>query len=319
MTEAPNSETRTEPVTNTPSTFPSALKRADRLLSPLDRAVLAYLAYIPLITLIFGRPLGNYTPIFINNALIAALVALIVRYFPLGRNRVGDIIRLAYPALLFGYFYMQTGALMTLVYPEFFDPWFVTWEAGALGTNPTLWLDRNFLTTPASWWVTEFLSMCYFSYYIMFPATLIPLLALRKNKLIQEILTACLITFAVSFNLFWLFPLEGPRWHFAEVYEHAVTGAVFRPLVDFVIAGGAVRGGCMPSTHTGVALVVLVYLFREYRKWFWVGLPLVIGIGAGAVYGRFHYVTDIIVGAAIAAICVWFTMRYYPRWTSQSN
>lgn len=315
MREATDSEARTAPTTNTAS----VMKRPNRTLSPLDWAVFAYLAYIPLITLIFGRPLGDYAPIFVNNALVAALVALIVRYVPLGRNRLSDIIRLIYPALLFGYFYTQTGGLMTLVYPEFFDPWFVAWEAETLGTNLTIWLDRNFLAAPSAWWVTEFLSMCYFSYYIMFPATLIPLLALRRNRLIQEILTACLITFAVSFNLFWLFPLEGPRWHFAEVYEHALSGAVFRPLVDFVIANGAVRGGCMPSTHTGVALVVLVYLYREYRTWFWVGLPLVIGIGAGAVYGRFHYITDIFVGVAIAAGCVWFTIRFYPRWTSQSN
>lgn len=302
-----------------PCAATSEQRKPNRMLSPVDRAVFAYLAYVPLIILIFGRPLGSYTPIFITNALVASLVWLIVRYFPLGRNRTSDIIRLVYPALLFGYFYTQTGALINLVYPEFFDPWFVTWEAGILGNNPTLWLDRNFLASPSARWVTELLSLSYFSYYLMFPATLIPLLALRRNKLIQEILTASLITFAVSFNLFWFFPLEGPRWHFSDVYIHDITGAVFRPLVDFVITKGAVHGGCMPSTHTGVALVVLVYLFREYRTWFWAGLPLVVGIGAGAVYGRFHYITDIIVGAAIAALCVWFTIRCYPRWTARSE
>ncbi len=314
MTRETDSKARAAPISTT-----SLLKLLRQRLDPVDWAVFAYLAYIPLITLIFGRPLEDYSSIFVKNALVAILVALVVFYLPLGRGRVTDIVRLVYPAVLFGYFYTQTGALMTLVYPEFFDPWFVAWEAKTLGTNPTVWLDRNFLAAPVARWVTEFLSMCYFSYYIMFPATLIPLLALRKNRLIQEILTASVITFAVSFNLFWFFPLEGPRWHFAEVYNHDISGVLFRPLVDFMIDNGAVRGGAMPSTHTGLALVVLVYLFREYRKWFWVGLPLLVGLGAGAVYGRFHYVTDIFVGVAIAAICVWFTIRYYPRWTFQST
>ncbi|MFQ5607232.1 MAG: phosphatase PAP2 family protein [Candidatus Zixiibacteriota bacterium] len=287
-----------------------------RALSPVDRVVFGYLAYIPLVVLVLGRPLADYSDVFLKNSLVAVAVALIVRFLPLGRHRLTDIIRLVYPALLFGYFYNQTGGLMRLVYPEFFDSWFVGWEAGVIGANPTLWLDRSFLGTGGAPWVTELLSMCYFSYYIMFPATLIPLLVLKRYRLTQEILTAVLITFAVSFNLFWFFPLEGPRWHFAEVYQYDITGAFFRPLVDFVIANGAVRGGCMPSTHTGVALVVLVYLYREYRKWFWVALPLVIGIGLGAVYGRFHYATDISVGAAIAAVCVWFTIRFYPRWAS---
>lgn len=288
-------------------------------LYPVDWIIFAYLLYIPLLTLLFARPLAEYSSIFTGNLLVGALVLGIVRFLPPGKTRPGDFLRVVYPAILFTYFYNQTGALMHLFHPEFLDPALAGWEKNALGLNITLYLDQNFLGLEMAIWVTEILSAAYFSYYLMFPALVIPLALSGKHKVLREILTCSVITFFVSYNLFWFFPIEGPRWHFMEVYSQAVEGPFFREMVNYIIAGGAVRGGCMPSTHTGVALVVLIYLYRHYRGWFWVGLPLTIGIGIGAVYGRFHYPTDIIVGALIASGCIALTMKYYPRWCNRRN
>ncbi|HSG99015.1 MAG TPA: phosphatase PAP2 family protein [candidate division Zixibacteria bacterium] len=285
--------------------------------TPVDRVILIYLSFIPLITVLFARPLQNYASIFINNAAVTVLVLAIVRYLPYGRDRLTDFLRGAYPALLFGYFYNQTGQLMHIAHPEFFDAWFTAWERSLFGVNATLWLDQHALSSAPAVWLTELLSLTYFSYYLMFPAVIVLFFAARRDRLLNEVLTASAITFFISYQLFWLFPLEGPRWHFAGDYQQTLNGPFFRELVNFVIAKGAVHGGCMPSTHTGVALVVLLYLYREYRTWFWIFLPFVIGIAVGAVYGRFHYPTDIVVGALIAVICTLWTMKRYPRWVGE--
>ncbi len=285
--------------------------------NPVDKVVLANLAYIALLVSFFGRPLGAYSQVYIGNALVALAVLALVRWAAPGRSRLTDILRAAYPALLFGYFYNQTGSLMHLFYPEFHDGCLTGWEAQVFGANVTVWLDTHFLGHGViTTFVTELLSGCYFGYYLLMPVVVIPLLVLKRYKQLGEILTAASITFAVSFNLFWFYPIEGPRWHFASVYTHDITGPVFRSMVQFIIKNGAVHGGAMPSTHTGVALVFLVYLYRFYRRWFYVALPIVIGIAFGAVYGRFHYISDILVGAAIAAGCIAITIRYYPRWSA---
>ncbi len=283
--------------------------------SPVDKVILANLVYIALLVTLFGRPIADYSQIFIGNSAVAILILALARWAPLGKSRVGDILRAAYPALLFAYFYTQTGSLMRLFFPEFLDSGLTSWEAQVFGGHITLWLDQHFLGGgTATTIVTEILSASYFGYYLLMPAIIIPLLALKKYEQIGEMLTAASITFAVSFNLFWFYPIEGPRWFFAQAYTHDISGPVFRKMVQFVIENGAVHGGAMPSTHTGVALVFLVYLYRFYRRWFYVTLPIVIGIALGAVYGRYHYVTDIIVGAAIAAVCIGFTVRMYPKW-----
>lgn len=288
-------------------------------LQPVDRVIFIYLLYIPVLVTLFARPLADFTHIFIGNLIVALFVWTLARISTPSRNKALDSLRAVYPAALFGYFYNQTGSLMHLFHAEFFDSWFTLWELQTYGFNATLWFDEHILVQDWAVWFTELLSMAYFSYYLMFPVMLITLLFKKRFDLVCEYMTASAIVFFVSYNLFWFFPIEGPRWHFAEVYQYSVDGPVFREMVNYVIAGGAVRGGCMPSTHTGVALVTLLFLWRDYRKAFWTTLPLGIGIAIGAVYGRFHYPTDIIVGALIAAPLTLYTMRNYSRWISKSE
>ncbi len=289
-------------------------------LNPVDKVILVNMSYIALLVAIFGRPFSDYTQIYIGNALVAIMIFACARWAPIGKSRFTDFLRAAYPALLFGYFYTQTGGLMRLFYPEFLDAGLTAWEAQVYGGSVTIWLDQNFLGGGTLTTITtEILSACYFGYYLMMPAIMIPLLVLKRYDQIGEMLTAASITFAVSFNLFWFFPIEGPRWFFAQTFTHDINGPIFREMVQFVIRNGAVHGGAMPSTHTGVAIVFLVYLYRYYRRWFYASLPIVIGIAIGAVYGRFHYITDIIVGALIAAVCIAVTIRYYPKWQSAAE
>jgi membrane-associated phospholipid phosphatase len=183
------------------------------------------------------------------------------------------------------------------LFDRFLDHQIVSWEISLLGAEPTLFVDRH-LTSVAT---TEILSLCYFTYYLMLPIFLIFLFLKREDGIIREFLAATCLTFFVSYLLFWLYPAEGPRWHLADQYLNPVAGPVFRPMVDFVIDNAAVHGGAMPSSHTGVALVVMLFCFRCYRRAGWLLLPVVAGLAAGAVWGRFHYLSDVVVGAVIGA------------------
>ncbi|MFZ5981035.1 MAG: phosphatase PAP2 family protein, partial [Candidatus Zixiibacteriota bacterium] len=120
--------------------------------------------------------------------------------------------------------------------------------------------------------------------------------------------------FFISYILFFLYPIEGPRWFFAERYLHEITGPVFRPLVELVIDNAAFHGGCMPSSHVAVGLVILMFAFKYYRRAGWVLLPVNLGLAVATFWGRFHYVSDVVVGAAIGIFSTVFIWKYYDRW-----
>jgi membrane-associated phospholipid phosphatase len=148
----------------------------------------------------------------------------------------------------------------------------------------------------------------------MIPGFVLWLLIRRHYDVLRRSVTAICLTFFVSYPLFFLYPVEGPRWHFAGAYTHDITGPVFRPLVEFVIANGAVRGGCVPSTHTAVAIVIMMFCFKYYRRAGWLLLPVNICLAIGTFWGRYHYISDVVIGIVIAVVSTIVVWRYYDRW-----
>jgi membrane-associated phospholipid phosphatase len=278
-------------------------------LYPVDWVVLAYCLVTSLIIVLLGRPLGAYVGEILFYLSMAGLAAVIIRYTDERNGRWQALLRVGYPAMMFTFFYRMTGGQMFLLFDGFFDWQLVAFEKSTLGVYPTVFMD----TLLPNVGITEILSFCYFSYYLMLPVFLISLFVRKDYEIIKEFSAAAALTFFLSYTLFWLYPVEGPRWYFAGQYVNNVDGPVFRELVEFVIDKAAVHGGAMPSSHTGVALVIMVFCFRHYRPYGWLLLPLVVGLAIGTVWGRFHYASDVVVGALIAIFCVWWVWKYYGR------
>lgn len=279
--------------------------------SPTDTIVISYCLLTTILILVFGRPLGVYADelaFYTGCLLLAVFVSFFVRE---QAGRTAAFVRLSYPVILFPFFYSMTQGLIFLFGDSFKDATLVALEERLLGFELTRWIDQ---TTP-SVIVTEILSFCYFSYYFMLPGFFLPVFIKRDYRIFKEATAAVCLTFFPSYLLFSLFPVEGPRWHFADQYVHSIDGPVFRQAVNYVIHNGAVHGGCMPSTHTAVALVLMYFCFRYYRPWGWVMLPLVIGLAAATVWGRFHYLSDVVVGGVIGTVAYWVVRKYYSRWT----
>lgn len=245
--------------------------------------------------LILGRSLQAYADSLIFYAGTALFTIVCVRYLDWSSSDTIRVIRLGYPILLFTLFYRATGGTMFLVFDRFFDSNLVGFETSVFGIEPTLYIDRHLLNV----WCNEILSLCYFAYYPLIPVYFGWLLFRGRERIYISALTAVTTTFFVCYLLFFLYPIEGPRWHQAGQYTHQIVSPVSRHLADFVIRHAAVRGGCMPSSHFAVTLVIWMYSFRYYRRTGWLLLPFVIGLGIGTVWGRYHYVSDVIVGAAI--------------------
>ncbi len=273
-----------------------------------DRLVQGYSIVMILLLVLLGRPLGSYLDEIVFYLGTAVIAFIVPRYVDETRSRGHAFIRILYPVILFTFFYRATGGTMFLLFDQFLDPQLTAFEKAFFGVNPTLYIDRHLLNE----WITEILSICYFAYYPMIPVYALVLFFRKDYAVLKSSVAAFCLAFFVSYALFFLYPIEGPRYHFVNEFVNAVTSPFARNLIDIVMAKGAVHGGCMPSSHFGVALVILMYCFRYYRRAAWMLLPIVIGLALGTFWGRFHYVSDVIVGGLIGAISVLLIWRYEP-------
>ncbi|UCD95165.1 MAG: hypothetical protein JSU69_03695, partial [Candidatus Zixiibacteriota bacterium] len=97
-------------------------------LYPFDILITGYTALLTLLILVFGRPLSMYYNELLMNLGIVVLVLAVIRFLHIPTSRTAMLFRLLYPALLFTFFYEQTGGLMKLIFPEFLDYQLVAFE-----------------------------------------------------------------------------------------------------------------------------------------------------------------------------------------------
>ncbi|MDF1543788.1 MAG: phosphatase PAP2 family protein [bacterium] len=265
-----------------------------------------------ILILILGRPFASYHSELFFYSSMAGLAVLIPRFVNPSRGWLFALIRYLYPGAMLAFFYLFTAGTMFLLFDHFLDASLTQFERELIGVNLTLLIDREYLNV----WVTEIVSFCYFAYYPMIPVYVFSLFITKRYELLQKSFATICLTFFCGYMLFFLFPIEGPRWFYRADYINQVQGPLFRQMVDWVIANGAVRGGCMPSTHFAVALVILLYCFKHFKKTAWLLLPVDIGLAAGTVWGRFHYLSDVIVGGIIGATAYWFVEKHYANWVS---
>lgn len=275
---------------------------------PHDLIVLAYTALMVLLIILFGEPTGIHSGPLIFYLGVIALTLLIVRYFPEGDSRWWAFIRIGYPALLFTFFYRTTGGLMTLFHHRFFDAKVTALETSIFGVSPSLYIDQHL----TGWrWLNELLSFGYFSYYFMILGLLLLILFRRQYRVMASTVTALCTAFFISYLVFVLYPVESPRWFYAAHYIEPIHGWIFRSAVVRVIGQAGLHGGGMPSSHVGVALVIMFYSLRYYYKFGLALIPLNILLAAGTMWGRFHYLSDVVTGIMVGIVPVLIVWHYY--------
>ena len=273
-----------------------------------DKALGVYGALMVALLVAFGRPYSMYVDETIFYAGVAVLAFIVARNVDENRSGWHRFLRILYPVMLYPLLYRETGGTMFLFFDQFLDNHLTAFELQVLGVNPTIYIDRHLLNV----WTTEILSLCYWLYYPLVPGYLLLVYVRRDYDIVKSSMAAMTITFIFGYLLFFSYPIEGPRWFFAEHYVNPVEGPIFRQMVEFMIQSGAVRGGCMPSTHYAIALVITLFVGKYYRRWLWLMIPLSTGLALGTVWGRFHYVSDFVVGGRIALAVTVVVWRGFP-------
>lgn len=210
------------------------------------------------------------------------------------------------PLLFLPIIHRETGLLTQVLGKKAHDEWFIAFER-KIFPSVMLFHEQN---KGCNKFFSEFLHVCYLSFFLLIFGT--PLyFYLNKN-----FLAFYQCTFAILFLLLSCFmthgfiPVNGPRNIFKKISDHRSEGVFFR-LVHKVLADGSTPGTAFPSGHAGLACIVLLITHAlDTGLFYWI-LPIGLGLILSTVYGRFHYVTDVVMGFFYALIAFFVTRSIY--------
>jgi membrane-associated phospholipid phosphatase len=189
----------------------------------------------------------------------------------------------------------------------FVDGWrdrhLLAFEAALFAEPPTVWLGRF-----ASPIVTEILALGYVSYFFILLVVAATLSRRADQAPFFGVMAATVLAYVACYMVFITFPTEGPAHTLAHLHTAPLGGGPLHALVVFTQQAG-VHGNAFPSAHVAGAVAPLVFAWRHARTLALWLTPLVVLLGVGAVYFRYHYASDVLAGIPIGLAASWIIVR----------
>lgn len=203
-------------------------------------------------------------------------------------------------------------AVMPLLYSElatlnvsvhggrYFDGWVQGWELRVFGGEPSQDLAAAFPIPILS----ELLHFFYLSYYLIIFAP--PLYLYLRGRIPdqQRVVFTLMLAFFGHYLFFVFFPVQGPRYLSPAPVGAAAQGLMYE-LAHALLEAGSSQGSAFPSSHVGVAVAQTAMAFLLLREVAPVLLMASTGLALGAVYGGFHYATDVFSGLLLGLALFW--------------
>jgi membrane-associated phospholipid phosphatase len=282
-----------------------------RRIAPSDVLTLFFLIGLGLLTLFFRGQIPLWHSLLLRYTILLGLLFLLILSSErqiMGKG--GAFLHHFSPILFVIVIYQSLGDLIQHLHPADIDPLLIRIDAFIFGIHPTVWMEQ--------WihpWLTDIMSFAYASYYFL-PVIFIVILYL-KRRMTEFNMSVFVLTFAyyVSFVGYIFFPAVGPRFTLVHLQSIPLEGSLLTDLVrDTLNALEHTKWDCMPSGHTQIVLIVLYLTHRYERFLFHLFFPIICGLIFSTVYLRYHYVVDLLGGAALAVGCVIIAPPLYRRW-----
>ena len=280
-------------------------------ITPIQGLTLIFLIGLILLTLIFQGQIPLWRSLLLRYAMLLGLLFVLKTFSDLKAiGRVGAFFNCFSPILFIILIYESLGDLIHYLQPDI-DSWLIQIDFSIFGVHPTLWMEQWIVP-----WFTDIMSLAYVSYYFI-PVILIVVLYL-KDRMIEFDQAIFVLGFGyyVSFIGYILFPAIGPRYTLTHLYTVPLEGSFLTDFVrDILNLLEHNKRDCMPSGHTQMVLICL-FLAHRYEKFlFYLFFPIICGLILSTVYLRYHYVIDLLVGAAFAVGCMIVGPRLYRWWS----
>lgn len=263
-----------------------------------DVLVLGTLAFFSLLALVFL--VDGWPVLLAKNVGVSALFLGAVYGTPRIRVRFWRFfVRVAAITLSYAYLFGAVAQLQLIVHSEWLDYLVLDLEQYVFGVQPTLWTEK--FTTP---WLTEWMMFSYVIYVPMYPVLCGIIYFLRGELPMEEYFFALGLTNVLCDIGFILFPVASPLYYVPEIYTVPLDGYIFTALGELMRSQLHYAGGSIPSPHAAAATIMWVMAYRYHRPSFHVLTPIVLSLYVSTFYGRYHYLTDAVVGILVAGLAL---------------
>jgi membrane-associated phospholipid phosphatase len=202
-----------------------------------------------------------------------------------------------YPHLFFLFCFEELGKLVHLVTPGWQDAKLIAADYWLTGVHPTVWLEQ--FATPARNDFMQFAYLTYFTYLLVLGGVLY---YRRDWRGYWSVMTYSVAGYAIGYCIAIFFPIESPWFSMAGAWHGSLQGGPFTAAINFIEHFGRVRGAAFPSEHVAGSVAALWGAWRHRRWLFWVMVPIVTCMCVSTVWGRYHYVADVLAGMVTGSL-----------------
>jgi membrane-associated phospholipid phosphatase len=295
-----------EPVPSAEWSYPPAgssqgragwLGEAVRAAGAFEWVTFAYLAWLFGILTRFHSNIPHAVRLVGVHVAILAGILWLVRTAARKENALVQFARHFYPLPLYIFLFEELSHLVHAIFPGWFDRALMAFDYNLARVHPSVWLSQ--FASPGLNDYMQFAYMTYFLSLILLPA----ILYARGERLgFWTVMVSTAIAHYSVYVISILLPVEGPYFSLARLNSEPLTGGYCTSVINFIERLARVHGAAFPSAHVAGSLVALLASWR-YRRWlFWTSLPFFVSLCVATVYGRYHYVADVLAGLAVGGI-----------------
>jgi len=208
------------------------------------------------------------------------------------------ICRTAVVQLTFLQVYKAANELQT-VFSAWQDDRVLAWEQSLFGYQPLVTIQQHY-SVP----LNEWMFFVYVFYVIIYPVLGAVIFFKHGEAANEDYLFQLGLVNLVCGLGFIVFPVASPmNWpKVRTLLTEPLTAGVFGTIAEWIRANIHQPGGSIPSPHCAVATVMWFMALKHTRSGFFWLTPIILSLYVSTVYGRFHYVSDMIIGIAAGVL-----------------
>ncbi len=270
-------------------------------------SIICYFAIVELFVLFCKPSLFLNKEIFTNRVIY--VVVFIVSYLLHSRidKKLWNIITVILIYASLSGLYKETAILNQLFQTEI-DPILIKADEFLWGFQPSL----KFSEIYNSKWISELLFFGYFSYYLL-PLLVFTVIYKKNHKKIEEFGFVLITSFLAYYVIFIILPAFGPQFFFSAPDNYIEAQGIFGKIIKVIQENGEAKTAAFPSSHVGISVIVLIWLFKNFRSTVVYFIPTTVLLILATVYIKAHYSIDVIAGFLTAPIIYYFSINVFTK------
>ncbi len=277
-----------------------------------DGLILATLAFFSVLALVFFQKVEGWWWLILKNVGVGVVYILFNELSRKVEKKFWRFfLRVAPVTLAYAYLFGAVDKLQLILYGHWLDGYVLNAEQYVFGVQPTLWLQQ--FMSPG---LTEWLMFSYVVYLPLYPVLCGIIYYLRGDLAMEDyFFTLGFVNILCDIG-FIIFPVAGPMATIGELYTVPLKGYIWTYFSELMRTNVHYVGGTIPSPHAAAATIMWMMAYRYHRKLFYALTPIILSLYVSTFYGRFHYVTDAVLGIIVAFVAIGLAPKLMKAWDS---